>query len=181
MYKHDFFLVEAKGINLENAKKIINWMGNWNVKFQFIGPDDHLNSLKSEYPEKTFFGNRCSGEQAPVLAASKALISFNVEDFPALALATLATGRPVVLISDLSKWLSGSGIFFVNDFSEESFKKIIGIIPNDDIIEEKKLRAHVMEYHDIKFKAQFKRTIDKAFHEKHSKDMSHSNDCRECN
>lgn len=181
MFKHNFFLFEAKGISLENAKKLVGWMKEWNYAFQFIGPDDHLQELKKDFSENTFFGNRCSGEHAPVLAASKALVSFNQEDFPALSLATLATGRPVVLMKPLQKWVSGIGISFVEKFEKSELKNALDSVISDDVLESQKLRAHVMEYHDIKFRAQMKRTLDKFYHEIHKADAAHPSDCSQCN
>jgi hypothetical protein len=181
MFKHHFFLFEAKGISLENATKLVGWMKEWNYAFQFIGPDDHLASLKKDFPENTFFGDRCSGEHAPILAASKAFVTFNHEDFPALALATLATGRPVVLMSTLKKWVSGIGISFVEKFEKNEIKNALDNVISDADLETQKLRAHVMEYHDIKFKAQMKRTLDKFYHEIHKGSDNHPSDCSQCN
>lgn len=165
MFKHHFFAIEATGLDVPKAKLIIEWMKEWNYPFQFIGPDDHLALIKSDYKENTFFGNRCSGEHAPVLAASKAFISFNTEDFPALSLGAMATGRPAILKSELKKWVSGNGVFFVNAFDKLALKNAIEQLPNDESIEPQKIRAHVMDYHDVKFKAQLKRTLDKSFGE----------------
>lgn len=182
MFKHHFFLIETKGLNVEEASNLIQWMKEWNYSFQFIGPDDHLATLKLSHPENTFFGNRCSGEHAPVLASSKALLTFNTEDFPGLALGALATGRPVILAKPLAKWLSGIGVGIVERFDKAEIKKALESVISDSELETQKLRAHVMEYHDIKFKAQMKRTLDKMFHEIHpgAHEHTHSSDCSEC-
>ncbi len=184
MFKHHFFLIEARGLTVKEASDIISWMKEWNYAFQFIGPDSHLGELKAGFPENTFFGDRCSGEHAPVLASSKALVTFNTEDFPALALGTLATGRPVILAKPLAKWLSGIGVGYISHFDKNEIKKALDEVISDSVIESQKLRAHVMEYHDIKFKAQMKRTLDKVFHEihpeTHSHDHTHSSDCSQC-
>lgn len=162
MFKHHFYLIEAEGLSLENAAKVIEWMKEWNYQFQFIGSDEHLATLKPQHPENTFFGSRCSGEHVPVLAASRALISFNTENFPQYPLGTLATGRPVVVIKDLKKWIEGTGINFVDRLEKESFHKVLqDVDANEKEAEGQKLRAHVMAYHDVKFKAQMKRILDK--------------------
>lgn len=181
MFKHHFFLIEAQGLNEKEARELISWMKEWNYSFQFIGPDEHLSALKKDFPENTFFGHRCSGEHAPVLASSKAFITFNTEDFPNLALGTLATGRPVILAKPLSKWLSGVGVDYVNGFSKEELKRALSEVMGDDVLEGQKLRAHVMEYHDIKFKAQMKRVLDKMAHDNHAHSHTHSSDCSGCN
>lgn len=35
------------------------------------------------------------------------------------------------------------------------------VISNEDSLEGQKIRAHVMQYHDIKFKAQMKRVVER--------------------
>jgi hypothetical protein len=190
MFKHHFYLVESNALTINQAENIAAWMKEWEIPFQFIGNDEHLASLKAKHPENTFFGNRCSGEHAPVLAAAKALISFNSENFPALSLATMATGRPVILERSLSKWVSGVGIEFC-DFSKASLKEAIDKTLSDEVLEGQKIRAHVMEYHDIKFKAQMKRILERAFreingesehsgshHHEHSHDHTNCSGCK---
>lgn len=173
MFKHHFFAIETTGLSLQAAREIASWMKEWNLEFQFIGPDAHLDSLKKELPPKSFFGNRCSGEHAPVLASSKALISFNTHEFPRLVLATMATGRPVIVANDIKKWVDGTGTFFAS-FTKPSIKAMIDeVIFNEDKLEGQKIRAHVMDYHDIKFKAQIKRILDKYHVETNS-------DCEGC-
>lgn len=161
MFKHHFFAIEATGLSLKEAKNLASWMKEWNLEFQFIGNDDHLNEMKSSLETNKFFGNKCSGEHAPVLAASKALISFNESEFPNLVLATMATGRPVIIGNHLKKWISGTGTYFAS-FTKESIKVMIDeVIANEELLDGQKIRAHVMDYHDIKFKAHLKRILEK--------------------
>ena len=181
MFKHHFFLIEAKGIDIERAKLMALWMKELSYSYQFTGPDEHLKAIKKDYSENTFFGDKCSGEHAPVLAASKALISFNESDFPGLAMGALAVGRPVILIDSLKKWLSGVGVGFVDSFDNIELKTAIDNIISDEILEPQKVRAHIMQYHDIKFRAQMKRTLDKFYHEVHKSDPAHPSDCSQCN
>ncbi len=178
MFKHHFLLIESKGLNAEEATQIISWMKEWGFAFQFIGSDEHLSSLKTQHAENTFFGQRCSGEHTPVLAAAKAFISFNREDFPNLTLGTLATGRPVIIHQSLRKWVSGTGVEVVERLDKQLLKKAIDSLPNDHDLEPQKLRAHSVFYHDIKFKAAMKRTLDKALHELAD---HHPSDCAQCN
>ncbi len=167
MFKHHFFAIETTGLSQKELKDIASWMKEWNLEFQFIGPDKDLKQLKEELGANKFFGNRCSGEHAPVLASSKALISFNTHEFPKLVLATMATGRPAILGNDLKKWVDGTGTFFAS-FTKSSLKVMIDeVIANEDQLEGQKIRAHVMDYHDIKFKAQIKRILDKYHAEIH--------------
>ena len=160
MFRHHYFAVEATGLTLEAAREIAGWMQEWELPFQFIGNDEHLNPMKADFESNKFFGNRCSGEHAPILAGSKALISFNDQEFPNLVLATMATGRPVIVGNELKKWVHGTGTFFAS-FHKGSVRAMIDeVFANEEQLEGQKIRAHVMEYHDIKFKAHIKRVLD---------------------
>lgn len=160
MFPHNFFLIEAKGLSLLDADLLIGWMKEWNYLFQFIGVDFHLEDLKKKNPENLFFGNRCSGEHAPVMASAKAFISFNKDDFPKMAMGVLATGRPVILTEAQSKWMHGVGVSFVGNFSKDALLQALEKIPTEDQISEQKLRATALQYHDIKFKAHIKRVTE---------------------
>lgn len=192
MFKHHFYLIESKGLNPEEAQLVAQWMKEWNYEFQFIGLDEHLESIKTQYSSQTFFGNRCSGEHAPVMAASRTLISFNKEDFPALSLGALATGRPIIIDEALTKWVKGYGIESVKGLNKDSLKVAIDRLIPDSELEPKKVRAHIMDYHDIKFKSGMKRILEKSFteiikgsdghaHSGHDHDHEHSSDCSQCN
>lgn len=165
MYPHHFFLIEAKGLTLKNAEELISWMKEWRFDFQFLGVDDHLSELKKKHPENMFFGNRCSGEHAPVLAACLALVSFNTEDFPHYPLAALSTGRPVAIDSSLEKWLSGEGISMIKKWNQEQLDKeelkniLFSLKENHDQYIGERLRAFGVQFHDIKFKSEIKRQI----------------------
>jgi hypothetical protein len=163
MFKHDYFAIETTGLSVDEASDIANWMTEWEIPFQFIGGDDHLLALKSTLLGNKFFGNRCSGEHAPVLAASKALISFNDQEFPHLVLATMACGRPVIIGNELKKWVSGTGTYFAS-FHKGSLKAMIDeVYANEEDLDGQKIRAHVMNYHDIKFKAHIKKVLEPFF------------------
>jgi hypothetical protein len=183
MFKHHFFAIESNGLTLPEARTLVSWMKEWNLEYQFVGNDEHLTELKSELATNKFFGNRCSGEHAPVLASSKALISFNDQEFPNLVLATMATGRPVIIGNDLKKWVSGEGTFFAS-FHKGSLKTMIDeVIAREDELDGQKIRAHVMVYHDIKFKAHLKRILEKFHAEIHAHEgHNHGPDsnCEEC-
>ena len=51
MFKHHFFLIEAKGVSVERAKLLAEWMKEWGFSFQFIGPDTGLTDIKKDYSE----------------------------------------------------------------------------------------------------------------------------------
>lgn len=166
MFKHDFFTVDTRGLKLKEINLLIDFFTKRNEKFQFVGPTDGLGAEFEEYkkahPENRFFGERCSGEHAPVLASSRAFISFDNVKFPKMTLAALAVGRPVVIKNSHQDLVSGTGTYFVNDFNLNELSKVLDQINIEhDELDNQKIRANVMKYHDIKFKAQLKRILDK--------------------
>ena len=60
-WKHDFFAVEAKGMDCKFAEEVFDLAAELGVKAVFVGEDDHLNPLKKLKGEKSFFGSRCTG------------------------------------------------------------------------------------------------------------------------
>ena len=179
MFKHHFFAIEANNLSPSDAERLSEWMKEWGEAFQFVGNDDHLKSLKSKLSSKSFFGNRCSGEHAPQLASSRALISINQSGFPQLPMATLATGRPIITLSSFEKWAIGSGIYQIDKLDKVLLKNAIDKLNLEhEQLEGQKIRANVMNYHDIKFKSQLRRTLEQVISNQHQADSNqhqHSN------
>lgn len=146
MFVRDYFLVNAQSLSLEEASSmIINFKGQ---KFKFIGVDDHLVDLKKEN-EELFFGDRCSGELAPLLNGAKFLIDFEEKNVPVNSLKMLACARPVF----------SRGNPFLK--FEHGYQKY-----NDDLkvfeFDKEKARGVALGFEELKFKHLLKRYIDGA-------------------
>ena len=162
MFKHDFYTVDTRGLTLAEVDQLKEFFINRQVRFQFVGPDLHLETLKKDGPENRFFGERCSGEHAPVLASSRAFISFDTVMFPKMPLAAMAVGRPIVVLETQKESLSGTGVHYLKGFNLKELGSILDQIDQGhDDFDGQKIRANVMKYHDIKFKAALKRILDK--------------------
>ncbi|MDD0853483.1 hypothetical protein HBN50_10255 [Halobacteriovorax sp. GB3] len=165
LFTYDHFAVNAKGLDLDMAKKIRSLFKEKGIKFKFFGIDGHLNEMKEGPEDKDFFGDRCSGELAPLLSGARAIIDLEDCSFPVASLKGLGTGRPVVSLDTPSNkaFLTGLGITHcAYDF--DALKECIEEVLKSSIqVESKKLRAHALNYNEIKFKAFFKRRIDKLF------------------
>lgn len=164
MFKHHFYLIETLGLDDKMARELIAYMNQNNYEFQFIGPDYHLKEIKELYKDKPnmFFGNRCSGEHAPILAACKQFISFNDLEFPKLTLAALATGRSVVINQKQTAWVNGNGIYSVSSFDMSELDKVLKKAETEiEQLEGQKLRGLIHDYHEIKFKSRLKRFLEK--------------------
>lgn len=166
MFRHHFYLIESTGLTSAQVEQLIEAFQKSQREFQFIGNDFQLKELKEKYADRPnlFFGNRCSGEHAPVLAASKMFISFNEIDFPKWALGTLAVGRPVLIPESQKVWINGNGVYSQNSFNPEHLMKTLDEFEQVEAsFEPNKLRALVNEYHEVKFKAFIKRYVEKHF------------------
>lgn len=160
MFKHDYFVIEATGLSLEQAEAIALWMNEWELPFQFIGNDEHLSAMKTNSASTKFFGKRCCGEHTPLLAGAKALISFNDLEFPKLVIGTLCTGRPVIVGNELKKWVSGTGTYFASLHKGSLRAMIDEVEANEEMLDGQKIREHVLKFHDTKFKMHIKRVLD---------------------
>jgi hypothetical protein len=166
MFKHHFYLIETKGLSEKEVTDIISFMNETKREFQFIGDDFHLKTIKEKYPERPnlFFGNRCSGEHAPVLASSKMFISFNEIDFPKWGLATLAVGRPILVPTSQDVWIKGNGVYHLPKFDLPALATLLNDFEKVEAdLVPSQLRALVNEYHEVKFKAFIKRFVEKNF------------------
>jgi hypothetical protein len=161
MFPHNFYLIDTTELTFDFAQKIVNQFESEKIPFQFIGKDSHLKNLVFTTTNNHFFGERCSGEHAPVLAACKAYISFNRSLFPKMALATLSTGRPVILHLDQRQWVSGIGTYFINDLSLEELSIALSDLDRTaESLVGANLRAQVDRFNESKFKMKLKAFIE---------------------
>ncbi len=157
-FPNDFLCIDAESFNTEQAKSFMAKAKKEGIKYKFFGQDEHLKVLKEQ--DDAFYGVRCSGELAPLLAASRGMISQQRMGFPTKALECLSTGTPVWLPpeSEAHDFISGPGVLKNDlDLSEEgSLRNIYDSMQNFD---PKKIHGQVNKYHDIKFKAELKRRL----------------------
>jgi hypothetical protein len=167
MFKHHFYLVDTANVNEDLATKLIGFFDNRKTPFQFIGNDFHLKNIKEKYlieRPNLFFGNRCAGEHAPVLASAKMFISFEDGHFPKLSLATLATGRPVLIMKNQKHWISGLGIYSIKNIDLVELQAALNQFElEEENIDGPKLRALVNNFHETKFKTSIKRAVSSLF------------------
>lgn len=161
MFPHHFYLIDTTDLDFEFAQSLVNKFESENTPFQFIGNEALLKDLNFKTTSNHFFGERCSGEHAPVLAASKAYISFNQTLFPKMALAALASGRPVILHQNQKQWVNGAGTYFVDDITLTDLSLALNKLASEiETLEGDKLRAQVNRFHEIKFKNKLKKFLE---------------------
>ena len=159
-FPKDFICIDAQSVDEIKAEYICDLFKKEKIKFKFIGNDEHLEKLKQKTEPQSFFGERCSGELAPLISAARGLVSFQRKGFPARAIESLSCGTPVCLLkdSDGHKYVSGEGVFTMGVDATE----IIDIFNLMKDVDPQKVHGLSTKFHDLKFRAEVKRRIDKA-------------------
>ena len=150
MFNRDYILINVESINLEKAKSIYSSLIQGSIKFKFIGKDDHLEELKNQ-DEQYFFGNRCGGEMAPLLAGCLYLVDFDRDIVPTWALKTMASGRPVFSFGN-------SFLEFQEGFFKASENILREICATPDF-DRNDLRGIALSFEELKFKHLIKKII----------------------
>ncbi len=161
-FPNDFFAIETSSLTLEKADQVIGALVEKGIKFKMVGRDAHLESLKEKYQNSAeFWGWRCSGELAPILAAARGYICFQESGFPINAIEALSVGTPIWISKDslALDYLDDEkvGIFTGLNFVQECeglFEQMKGL----DI---KKVHGSVQKFHDLKFRSWVHRQIEK--------------------
>ena len=149
MFPNDYILIDTDELEFSFAQKFIHALEENKLKFKFIGKYSHLKDLVFTHQADYFYGDRCSGEHAPILAGSKMFISFSKNTFPRLALGTLSTGRPVILPLSQQAWLNGEGLYFFNEHKIDKIIELIKKVGNDEtLLNRSNLREQVNKYQE---------------------------------
>ena len=157
-FPKDFVTIDAAFITLTQAKKVIEQLEKDGIKYRFVGHDEHLSSLKKSENDMRFFGERCSGEFAPLLAASRAHLTFQASGFPVKAIQSMSTGVPVIIFNK-----SNSKVFLKDEFTKyiSNVSEIKNFWSDLNNIDRRKCHNYVNRYHEIKFKSEVKRRVDR--------------------
>ncbi len=158
-FPKDFLCLDAESLKKDQAEKLVKSLKADNIKFKFVGHDDHLQSLKKDEDESNFYGSRCAGELAPLLAACRGFLSFQHVGFPVRAVEALSTGTPVWMPkeSEGHQFVTGEGVLG----KEESLGDLPGLFEKMAGFDPKKVHGQTNKFHEIKFRAELKRRIDK--------------------
>lgn len=163
LFKHDFYCIEASSVSLDQAQIILETLDKRSTRWRFIGVDDHLAELKKNYPADTFYGDRCAGELAPMLSSARGCIDLTTDVFPESALKSQAVGRPVITMSGgfSDAFLKTPHAHKVSSLKKDLDQALDQLEASLATLEPKKVRAFVMDYHDLKFKGALIRAMDK--------------------
>lgn len=151
LFQRDYILVNAEPLNNEQAETIITSLEKANIKFKFVGKDDHLEELKLQY-EPHFFGNRCGGEMAPLISGCQYLIDLEENELPVWSLKTMASGRPV--FSAGNNFVEfGEGFYQADSTLFDKIQKV-------EEFDKNKVRAKAVAFEELRFKHILNRELE---------------------
>lgn len=159
VFTYDHVAISTEGLTPPLAKDIIKRFSEKGRRFKFFGPDDHLLSIKNGTEDKAFFGDRCSGELAPLLSGALCCVDFSQGLFPLASLKGLSSGRPIVSTEiQRSHFGSSEGVYYINPNVEELDQILLEI--ENLAVETKKLRALAHGFHEVRFKSKLKKAVE---------------------
>lgn len=158
----NYYAINAKGLSEESAVELVSFLGQYDIKYTFFGEDSHLDNIKYTKEDPRFMGVRCSGELAPMLANSRALIDVSETAFPEDILKSLSTGRPAIVKSseNFKSYLGDYGVLWTDGSAEGIINAIKDMNNLFHTYDRKKLYNVATNFHDIKFKSEVKRRIE---------------------
>ncbi len=160
-WTHDLLLISTEGITSEMAIDFHKKLTAIKIKFLFVGHDAHLEKAKEAIAnERYFYGQKCSGDLAPLLASSLGAVDFSHSILPSLAVRTLAAGRPaaVLINEDHQHQMEKDCVFWLKEKSAEQIIHFVQGIQNKEI-ESDKLRRSVLKYNPAIFKTKVKKNL----------------------
>lgn len=159
-FKHSAFLVNASTLSNTQAAQIATELKNKNLVFKFIGSDEHLQELKTDLGEETFFGNKCHGELAPLMSSAAGLIDFDTHPYSPFTLECLASGRPVLKNNHDEAAEELQGLINFEGISD-LLEKLPSLSSESWAEKSEDLRRGVIKFNEARFKTQVKKFIEK--------------------
>lgn len=155
LYTHD--------LTPENFRTIVKVLLSKGETVRVIGPDDHLASIKKEFPQIDFAGDHCESTAAMYSHQAKAVWDFSRSFFPAKAFGGLCSGRPVVVYDTrLNHEYLTSGAYFLKSFSESDINQIHAEIESSYLSHDRRsLRRLGLKWNERLFKSRMVKFMDK--------------------
>jgi len=159
--KFEYFAINVEDMSVDMAKNLSHFFSKYSLEYKFFGDDSHLEDMKYHKDDERFFGVKCSGELAPFLANSRAIIDVSNRAFPENALKGLSCGRPLICFeSEMYKsYLGDFGVLWTKSTTESLIESIKDMNNLFHTFDRKKLHAIAVNYHETKFKADVRRRI----------------------
>ncbi|GEM_PF-1045487 len=156
-------LVYTYGRTLEELDLLFSVARELKHSLKIMGPDAHLESLKSKYPEVEFIGDHCEATASMVSHQAKAVCDFSNSSFPSRAFGALCNGRPAVVMNTpvYKEYLPEGMSFFVNEWTQENLSDLLTQVENKYLqFDRKLLRRAGLKWNERLFKSKMRHFFD---------------------
>jgi hypothetical protein len=163
IFKNDFYMINTESLSVPEVELLEKVFKHRNQRYRFFGDHSHLEKLVGERAQDLFFGERCAGELAPMLASAKGVVDFTRRLFPTQSIKALSQGLRVLARkgADSLRFLENPYVFSAQ-IEEQSIHQALDKLEDGLSFEtevRKKIRAYAMDYHDLKFKGAIQRQL----------------------
>jgi hypothetical protein len=156
-------LVHTQGMSQGEFRKLVKVLSERQQTVRVLGPMEHLQGIKKDYPLVEFAGDHCEATSALYSHQAKAIWDLSSTFFPSRGLGGLATGRPVV-VRDLAvnrEYLQ-TGAYFLSDFSDVSLASMCDQIEAAHLsVDRRVLRRHGLKWNERLFKSRMVRFLNR--------------------
>lgn len=118
-FEFSHHLVYSQGITALEFETLASFLIEKGETVRVMGPDQHLQHLKTKYPMIDFAGDHCEATAAMYSHQAKAIWDLSTTPFPSKAFGALCTGRPAVTWdTPVNREYLKEGTFFLTDLKE---------------------------------------------------------------
>ena len=156
-------LVYTHGMEVDEFRSIIKHLTDKKEMVRVMGPNQHLEAIKKEYPQVDFAGDHCEATSAMYSHQAKVIWDMSQGFFPSKAFGAFATGRPVV-VRDLpvTREYLKEGAYFLKDFSSDTLSDLSNEIDGSYLsFDRKVLRRAGLKWNERLFKTRMSRFLNK--------------------
>jgi hypothetical protein len=156
-------LIFSHDLSAENFRQIAKVLLSKGETIRVMGPTEHLETLRKEFPQIDFAGDHCEATSAMYSHQAKAVWDFSRGFFPSKAFGGFCTGRPVV-VSDtsLNREYLTSGAHFLKSFSEADLQSLHAEIESSYLSHDRRaLRRLGLKWNERLFKSRMVKFLDK--------------------
>ena len=156
-------LVFTQGMSPDEFRSIVKHLTDRKEMVRVLGPFQHLEAIKKEFPQVDFAGDHCEATSAMYSHQAKVIWDLSENFFPSKALGAFATGRPVV-VRDLpvNREYLQQGTYFLKDFSPGTLMEMMKEIDGSYLsFDRKVLRRAGLRWNERLFKSKMVRFLNK--------------------
>lgn len=155
LYSHD--------LSVSDFRSIVKVLTKKGEMVRVMGPDQHLEAIKKEFPQVEFAGDHCEATSAMYSHQAKAVWDFSSGYFPSRAFGGLCTGRPVVVKdTKLNREYLTLGAHFLKSFNENDINNIHTEIETSFLSHDRRaLRRLGLKWNERLFKSRMVKFMDK--------------------